>query len=87
MERMLYPHISLFCPRPFLLETLRVLLQSDMRAMHVLTSALLTASAVCCGSGGKVGQLPSDLGLGLVSVSAFALKSWHFVSEAVGKGD
>lgn len=33
------------------------------------------------------GGLPSDLGLGLVSVSAFASKSWGFVNGVVGEGD
>lgn len=30
--------------------------------------------------------LPSDLGLGLVSVSTFASKSWDFVDGVVGEG-
>lgn len=37
---------------------------------------------------GKMGQLLSDLiSLVLVSVSAFALKSWGFVSGVVGERD
>lgn len=40
VERTLCPHISLLCHRPFLLESLKVIPQSDWLAMDVLTLAL-----------------------------------------------
>jgi len=84
LERMLYPHVSL-CSRPFLLETLSILPRSDVRATNVLALALGTTWTLPQLKEG--GGLPSDLGLGLVSVSAFASKSWDFVDGVVGEGD
>lgn len=40
VERMVYPYISLLCPRPFLLETLWVLPWREMRAINNLALAL-----------------------------------------------